>query len=399
MFINHNNKHAMKHFHYLIAALMLICTSSAMAQDSDDNKDYKPAPYMFVGLQGGIQNTITNVNNWKLTTPTASVSFGAFFTPVVGARLHVNGAWNKGGFYVNDQSEMTKYKYNYITTNLDLMLNMVTMFGKKKYYPVNFYLIGGIGLNTAWNNDDANAMKGQYSSILANSWDGTKLSHNARVGGMLDINLAKHWSVNLEVSANSLSDCYNSKLSNKDDWSITVQAGVAYKFGYKKKPVAPKVEEVWETRIDTTWYDVTEYVESTESGNKEWVISYALAKTGLEGTVGRSPEEQIKEIGEFLKEHKECKISVCSYVDKGTGSARGNMKLSKKRNQAAIDALVATGVDASVISGDGYGDTVQPFAENDKNRCTIIKAEGLKYSKVPVTVKKFRTQEVRYQVK
>ena len=28
-----------------------------------------------------------------------------------------------------------------------------------------------------------------------------------------------------------------SKLSNKDDWSITVQAGVAYKFGYKKKPV------------------------------------------------------------------------------------------------------------------------------------------------------------------
>ena len=224
----------MKHIHFLIASLLLLCsTSAAMAQDTDDNKDYKPTPYMFVGLQGGIQNTITNVNNWKLINPTASVSFGAFFTPVVGARLHVNGAWNKGGFYIGENASrtMTKYYYNYITTNLDLMLNLVTMFGKKNYYPVNFYLIGGIGLNTAWRNNDANWWKANYGSVLNNTWDGTKLSHNARVGAMLDINLAKHWSVNLEVSANSLSDKYNSKLSNKDDWSITVQAGVAYKFG------------------------------------------------------------------------------------------------------------------------------------------------------------------------
>ena len=393
----------MKHIHFLIASLLLLCsTSAAMAQDIDDNKDYKPTPYMFVGLQGGIQNTITNVNNWKLINPTASVSFGAFFTPVVGARLHVNGAWNKGGFYIGENAAraMEKYNYNYITTNLDLMLNLVTMFGKKNYYPVNFYLIGGIGLNTAWNNDDANIMRAQYSSVLNNCWDDTKLSHNARVGGMLDINLAKHWSVNLEVSANSLSDTYNSKLSNKDDWSITVQAGVAYKFGYKKKPVieAPKVEEVWATRIDTVWYDVTEYVESNEPANREWVINYALAKSGLDASVGKSPIEQIKEIGDFLKSHKESKISVCSYADKGTGSSRGNLRLSKKRNQAAIDALVAEGVDASLISGDGYGDTVQPFAENDKNRCTIIKATGLQYKKVPKTVKKFRTEEVRYQV-
>ncbi len=393
----------MKHIHFLIASLLLLCsTSAAMAQDTDDNKDYKPTPYMFVGLQGGIQNTITNVNNWKLINPTASVSFGAFFTPVVGARLHVNGAWNKGGFYIGENAArtMVKYYYNYITTNLDLMLNMVTMFGKKNYYPVNFYLIGGIGLNTAWRNNDANWWKANYGSVLNNTWDGTQLSHNARIGGMLDINLAKHWSVNLEVSANSLSDTYNSKLSNKDDWSITVQAGVAYKFGYKKKPVieAPKVEEVWATRIDTVWYDVTEYVESTEPANREWVINYALAKSGLDASVGKSPIEQIKEIGDFLKSHKESKISVCSYADKGTGSSRGNLRLSKKRNQAAIDALVAEGVDASLISGDGYGDTVQPFAENDKNRCTIIKATGLQYKKVPKTVKKFRTEEVRYQV-
>lgn len=381
----------MKHIHFLIASLLLLCsTSAAMAQDTDDDKDYKPTPYMFVGLQGGIQNTITNVNNWKLINPTASVSFGAFFTPVVGARLHVNGAWNKGGFYIGENAAktMVKYYYNYITTNLDLMLNMVTMFGKKNYYPVNFYLIGGIGLNTAWRNNDANWWKANYGSVLNNTWDGTQLSHNARIGGMLDINLAKHWSVNLEVSANSLSDKYNSKLSNKDDWSITVQAGVAYKFGYKKKPVieAPKVEEVWATRIDTVWYDVTEYVESTEPANREWVINYALAKSGLDASVGKSPIEQIKEIGDFLKIHKESKISVCSYADKGTGSSRGNLRLSKKRNQAAIDALVAEGVDASLISGDGYGDTVQPFAENDKNRCVIIDAEGIRVVKEIIEV-------------
>ncbi|MBR3066482.1 MAG: outer membrane beta-barrel protein, partial [Prevotella sp.] len=215
-----------------IAALALAVCTNAFAQKAE-TLDYKPAPYMFVGLQAGGQTTFTNYDQLKLITPTASVSFGAFFTPVVGARLHVNGIFNKGGINPGGFT----YDYNYATTDLDLMLNLCTMFGRQDYYPLNVYLIGGIGLNYAWNNDDL--LGSTYYMPFA--WKDNRLSHNARVGAMLDYNIAKHWSVNLEVNANSLSDRYNSKVCAKDDWQLTAQIGVMYKFGFKKKTITAPV--------------------------------------------------------------------------------------------------------------------------------------------------------------
>ena len=214
--------------------LFALTALTVSAQETvDDGKDYKPFPHMFVGLQGGGQTTLTNYNNLKLITPTASVSFGAWFTPIVGARLHVNGIWNQGGY---DKGPNFKYDYKYVTSNIDLLINVVTLFGKKDYYPVNAYLIGGMGLNYAWDNDDAFAQK----AVLPMAWSDNHLSHNARVGAMVDWNVAKHWSLNLEVAANSLNDRYNSKVCEKDDWSLTAQIGVAYKFGFKKKEKKPE---------------------------------------------------------------------------------------------------------------------------------------------------------------
>mgnify|MGYP003317458647 CR=1 FL=1 len=187
---------------FAVAALAFGVSTAVSAQE-DDSRDYKPAPYMFFGLQGGAQTTFTNYDNLKLITPTYSFSFGSFFTPVVGARLHFNGYQNKGGY--KDAMSDFKYDYKYLTSDLDLMINLVTLFGQKDYYPVNLYLIGGIGLNYAWDNDDAFAMKTQ----LPMAWEKNRFSHNARVGAMLDWNLNKHLSLNLEVDANSLSDRYN----------------------------------------------------------------------------------------------------------------------------------------------------------------------------------------------
>ncbi len=237
----------------LMALILAVGTFTAKAQEADNGKDYKPFPHMFVGLQGGAQTTFTNYDNLKLITPTASVSFGAWFTPVVGARLHVNGIWNKGGFH--DSTQDFKYDYKYVTTDLDLLFNLCTLFGKKGYYPVNAYLIGGFGLNYAWDNDDAYA----HRDVMPLAWEDNRLNHNVRVGTMLDFNLCKHLSLNLEVAANSLNDRYNSKVNDKDDWSLTAQLGLAYKFGYRKKtkdePTASAVSipEV-ETR-DLTLYE------------------------------------------------------------------------------------------------------------------------------------------------
>ena len=367
------------------AALALGVSVPAGAQTTeDDGLDYKPYPHMFVGVQGGAQTTFTNYDNLKLITPTASVSFGAFFTPVVGARLHFNGWQNKGGF--KDATQDFKYDYKYATSDLDLMLNLSTLFGKKNYYPLNVYLIGGIGLNYAWGNDDAYANK----NLMPLAYKNDRLSHNARVGAMLDWNLMKNLSLNLEVNANSLGDRYNSKTNGKDDWQLNAQVGLAVKFGYKKK----EVKEEWATRVDTIWYDDVAYTPRVEDGTITWNVFYEIRESDF-----NDPDAQLANIGAFLKDHRECKVTIKSYADVQTGNPKINMGYSQQRSEKAVKALVDAGVDPSIIKAEYFGDTVQPFAENDKNRVSIITATGLKDVKDKYTVKKYRTKEVRYRVK
>ena len=367
------------------AALALGVSVPAVAQTTeDDGLDYKPYPHMFVGVQGGAQTTFTNYDNLKLITPTASVSFGAFFTPVVGARLHFNGWQNKGGF--KDATQDFKYDYKYATSDLDLMLNLSTLFGKKNYYPLNVYLIGGIGLNYAWDNDDAYANK----NLMPLAYKNDRLSHNARVGAMLDWNLMKNLSLNLEVNANSLGDRYNSKTNGKDDWQLNAQVGLAVKFGYKKK----EVKEEWATRVDTIWYDDVAYTPRVEDGPITWNVFYEIRESDF-----NDPDAQLANIGAFLKDHRECKVTIKSYADVQTGNPKINMGYSQQRSEKAVKALVDAGVDPSIIKAEYFGDTVQPFAENDKNRVSIITATGLKDVKDKYTVKKYRTKEVRYRVK
>ena len=369
-----------------IAALAMGVSATAGAQTAttDDGLDYKPYPHMFLGVQGGAQTTFTNYDNMKLITPTTSLSFGAFFTPVVGARLHFNGWQNKGGF--KDATQDFKYDYKYVTSDLDLMLNLVTLFGRKNYYPVNLYLIGGIGLNYAWDNDDAYANK----AYMPKAYEKDKLFHNARVGAMLDWNLHKNLSLNLEVNANSLGDRYNSKTNGKDDWQLNAQVGLAVKFGYKKK----EVKEEWATRIDTIWYDDVALTPRVEDGTITWNVFYKIRESDF-----NDPDAQLNAIGQFLKDHRECKVTIKSYADVQTGNPKINMGYSKQRSEKAVKALVDAGVDKNIITAEYFGDTVQPFAENDKNRVSIITATGLKDVKDKYTVKKYRTKEVRYRVK
>lgn len=369
-----------------IAALAMGVSATAGAQTAttDDGLDYKPYPHMFLDVQGGAQTTFTNYDNMKLITPTTSLSFGAFFTPVVGARLHFNGWQNKGGF--KDATQDFKYDYKYVTSDLDLMLNLVTLFGRKNYYPVNLYLIGGIGLNYAWDNDDAYANK----AYMPKAYEKDKLFHNARVGAMLDWNLHKNLSLNLEVNANSLGDRYNSKSNGKDDWQLNAQVGLAVKFGYKKK----EVKEEWATRIDTIWYDDVALTPRVEDGTITWNVFYKIRESDF-----NDPDAQLNAIGQFLKDHRECKVTIKSYADVQTGNPKINMGYSKQRSEKAVKALVDAGVDKSIITAEYFGDTVQPFAENDKNRVSIITATGLKDVKDKYTVKKYRTKEVRYRVK
>ncbi len=379
----------MKQLKKIFAASFLagVCIATPALAAEEDDLGYKPFPHMFVGIQGGGQATISDYSFSKLITPTASVSFGGWFSPIVGARLHVNGIWNKCVFNATETEGEAKYKYKYVTTDLDVMLNLVTLFGKKNYYPLNVYLIGGIGLNTAWDNDEANAL----GTRLSNTWDGKRMSHNARIGAQLDYNICKNVSINLEVDANNLNDRYNSQANNRDDWQLTAQLGLAFKFGYKKPVVIP---EVWETRVDTIWYDDVVYKDVDRDRDIKREIFFEIRESDVETT-----DEQIKAVAEFLQTVKDAEITIVAYADAGTGNPKLNMMYSELRAKKTQQALVDNGVDPDIIkSVEWRGDTEQPYEENDKNRVSIIVGHGIYADKEAETVRKFRTEEVRYRV-
>ena len=370
----------MKSFQSRVAATLtsalLLTGFAAQAQEAPEN--YVPYPYAFVGVQGGVQTTFTDYNNAKLFTPTASVSFGVQFTPVIGARLHVNGIWNKGGVSTDDFD--VKYRYKYATTDLDLMVNMVNLLSKDNYHPLDIYLIGGVGLNYAWGTHNA-------PTLSQKSLD-SRLSHNFRVGTMFDYKLTRNLSVNVEVDANSLSDRFNCKTSHTDDWQLTAQVGVTYRFG-----ISHKVKSDPHSNI---FVDPNTIGTSTETGAANTNVNIdkpapapapapapVVAKKesitrniffGLrESSISATEQTKIAEVAKWLKEHPTAKVTVTGYADKNTGNPKVNEQYAKNRADIVTKELTKKyGIGADRITTVSKGDSEQPFTENEKNRVTIV---------------------------
>jgi outer membrane protein OmpA-like peptidoglycan-associated protein len=68
--------------------------------------------------------------------------------------------------------------------------------------------------------------------------------------------------------------------------------------------------------------------------------------------------------------YKDSELIVKGYADVKTGNPEYNMELSKKRAEAVKAKLIEYG--ATNVSIEAYGDTVQPFADNDMNRVAIV---------------------------
>ena len=148
---------------------MLLMGGVATAQA----QDWKS--FSYVEAQGGLQLTSTDAPMDKLFTPTAALSFGHYFTPVVGARLHVNAWQSKSGFVGLDQY----YKWKYVTPDLDLMINLSNLFGSNQSRALNLILLGGVGLNYAWDNDELKALNVAPQRVPL-AWEDNRLSHNLR---------------------------------------------------------------------------------------------------------------------------------------------------------------------------------------------------------------------------
>ena len=363
----------------LLLSLAMVTTAAAQERKDAQTRSY---PYFFAGIQGGAQTTFTNYDATKLITPIGGVNVGAMLAPAVGARLHVSGINNKGGFRYSGQ----KYDYNYAVTDLDLMLNLCRVFAPGKETLMDLYLIGGAGFGVTWRNDDFRHLA---ASALADGnqhlgWDDRRFVHNFRVGLQLEANVSKLIGINLEVTANNLQDRFNAKINGHGDWQLQALLGVNFRFGGKKKaatvyvaqpapvqpaPVqpAPAAQPAAQAQPKPEVKPQPKPVEQKPE-SEGLTVRFALAKA----EVTEDEAAKIAAFAQWLKSHPKAKAEITGYADAGTGNTGINSNLSRQRVQAVAKILTQKhGISASRIKTAYKGDTVQPFAANDDNRVVI----------------------------
>lgn len=372
----------MINFKMLLASL-LVAGASAQATFAQVASEKKKSgyPYAFVGVQGGGQVTFGNYDATKLITPIGAVNIGGMFTPVVGARLHVSGINEKGGLKSLDKT----YKYKFVTSNLDLMFNLCNAFAPNKHHVVNAYLLGGVGLGYAWDNDDLNKLAGNNITSVTNDnvnlrWSDDRLVHNFRVGAMLDFELSRLVGINLEVTANNYHDRFNSKLNGKGDWQVQALAGINFKFGRKR------ITEDNANMVSQQDYNQMQQAQQTpapeskpEPKPEPKPAARVLHETKAEVffTIGSSAvtgteEAKLRAFAQWMKDYPSAKATLTGYADAGTGNAEINRAISEKRTEHVKKMLIEKyGIDASRLSTDFKGDKVQPFKDNDSNRVVI----------------------------
>ena len=372
------------------ASLLALGTTSAMAQATytDQNGDeYTFNKHFFLDLQGGAQYTLGEAKFGDLLSPNVQLGLGYQFSPVFGMRLQANGWQSKGGWagfraQKGETPYNAQYKYKYVAPGVDFMFNLSNLFcGWNPNRVLNVTAFLGGGANIAWDNDEVNelaaTMKKTSAYNLEYLWDGTKVRPYGRAGLELAFKVSKSVSLMLEGNANITSDKYNSKKAGNPDWYFNALAGLRINLGKsytkKAKPVeepapapAPKQEYV-APKPEPKPAPVEKKVEE---------IRRDIFFTINSNKIAPAEEAKIREVVDFLGKNPEAKVVVTGYADKGTGNDRINDRIAAKRAAAVVWMLEKRyGIPAERITEDSKGARVQPFAENNMNRVSIMIAK------------------------
>lgn len=411
----------------LLCVLLALATFSFVSAE-ESNKE----SYWFGGVQGGLQFVSTDYNIPDLTMPEFGVQVGRYFVPELGARLSVQGFQTKGGF----NSVKETYSFKHITSDLDMLFNLTNIFSKQKYHTLNLVFVAGLGLTNAWDNTEINSWKYREKNVLV--WKDNLLTSNFRLGALLDWNITERWAANLELDANFHGDKFNSKRNNSFDFQPTAMLGVNFKFGHKKcgsaadtddevvaqpapkkeeaapapkkEVTVPAAEKVVPVEVPTapieepTPAPATPAPAAPEPVAAEKIEAAPLSNLETQGTrpvnikpfVVRTAEDLLVDIffekgsakideeaqsklygiADWAKNRKVV-VYIKGYADKGSGTPELNKKLSDKRAHDIADEITKFGFRRQDMEVTSYGDTVQPFEENDKNRVVRIEVKEL----------------------
>ena len=384
----------------LSSLLALGCTAASAQEEAKTVNVFNPHGYL--QLQVGGQETLGEIGFSDLLSPNVQIGYGYNFNKVVGARISVNAWQSKAGQDFLGQTY--KWKWNYVAPMVDATFNLSNLFcGFNPNRVVNFGVFGGIGANIAWGNDEATTaqdnMNKAYNSMLNSAygdkvndankiakaesdlaylWTDSKVRLTARVGANVDFRVSDRVSLGLEVSANTLSDHYNSKKAGNPDWYFNALVGAKIALGKthttKTIPAPKPVEKIIERVIEKQIVPAPAPVETKKEVAAEEFRRDIFFTIG-NSVIAQSQASKITEIVNYMKENPDAKITLTGYADKGTGSDAINDKVAARRAQTVYNALAAKGVAKSRMIKKSAGSRIQPYSENGMNRVTICIAK------------------------
>ena len=372
----------------ILSCLMLMAGLTASAQEQKGTTEYVFEPHWYVQVQPlGAQYTLGEIGFGDLISYNVQAAIGRQFTQLWGARFAVNAWQSKAGSKYELANKQYDWSWKYVAPSIDGTLNLSNLIaGFNPNRVFNLSAFAGIGLNIGFSNDkaaDANAaikaaMTPAYEP-LAYLWDGTKVRLFGQFGLNGDFKINDNWSVGLELSANTLNDKYNSKKAGNWDWYFNALAGVKYNFGKTyttrfipaPEPEIRYVEKIVEKIVEVPVPAQQAETAATAAEPLRRDIFFAIGKT----IIRKSEQQKVNDVVAYLKANPEAKVNVTGYADAGTGNDRINDRLAAGRADVVVKALKKAGISASRISYDSKGARVQPFADNDSNRVSIVIAE------------------------
>lgn len=385
----------------LLTASILLGGLTASAQQQVT--EYVFTPYWYGQGQFGAQETLGEGPFDILAGPNAQLAAGYQFSPVFGLRLSVNSWRSRATSKIqltNFETKQTvdkryKWHWTYIAPSLDAMFSVTNLLGG--YNPsrlVDVNIFGGIGVNIAWKNNEANAINKEFRNqfpegsaersdynMLGYIWEGTKTRLTGRFGFDVNFNVTEQLQVGFEANANFLNDHYNSKKAGNADWYFNTLVGVKYAFGPRYESRTRVIEEPVPCEpqiIEKVVEKIVEVPAKVEEKKQEATVFRRDVFYKINKTVITSGEmTKVEAVANYMKEHPNAHVTITGYADKGTGTMALNLRLAAKRAEVVAQTLrTKYGIPASRMTVKSMGEAEdQPYPDPVQNRVAICIAE------------------------
>ena len=389
---------------FMIAVALLVLGGAANAQQSKSDETLEFRPHVSLGVQGGAAYTLGEASFAKLLSPAAQLSATYHFHHAFGVRVGLSGWQGKGGLVVSEDI----YRFNYGQLSADFTMDLASLISGFDHQRVfSPYLFAGIGGAYGFNNEAVSLAK-TYAAALPYVWD-SKAFVVGRAGAGVDFWVSKAIALGLEANANFYSDKFNSKQAGKGllaDWQFNLLAGVKFRLGDNTRPSAVYAAQV--AAAEAAAAAAAALAAEKAAAEKAAAEKAAAEKAAAEKAAAekaaaekaaaekaaiaaensedvfftidsyyiRSNEgKKLEKLAAWMKANPDFNVTLVGYADKKTGTYEINQRISERRANAVKDRLVKLGVPAERIMTFFKGDTVQPFAENAKNRVVICALE------------------------